>query len=158
MVDLTNLPTDSLYKFLALAGVVLFLASYTIPSLLLAKTQEAADQLLVEVAPLNVEAALIREELERAERLETPSSEQVERIRQRSYELRKLSSAIDARKEILIRKSRMLRGLAVATLVGGIFSMVVMWTGFGLWYFKLQRYQDMLLKSQAEAVVTSATE
>ncbi len=140
-----NLPTDNLYKFMAIAGVsIAFFSIY----LMFTRTEQGT----VRVDQLARESTLLSEEENQVE-LAWEKLKDKKGPRARSLE--------DARNEIKKRKARMhedtqaalrfaalnlwlVKELRVVSWVGFFLAIV----GFCLWYFRVQKYLDIAIRNQ----------
>lgn len=128
---LTGLPTDSLYKFMALSGVVtMLLVSWFYFTqkiqleLRLVDHGSYAHKLGDEVAALQGEA--------RAKKL---------------HEAQELIKADHEKHQILVSNLGMLRWMMVIGVSLGAF---LAFEGFWLWFHRIQKFQDLLLQKQCE--------
>lgn len=163
-MNFPNLPTDNLYKFLALTGVFLVLLCFGLLEYRLSRQVE-----------LNTEISLGKEAigfLERdLQRFGEKLSKELEQAAKNQRELTEysISLLIDEQKylENQSRKARQdmlalrkisdtaenyyerTKGLSPILLSGGILGIIIAFLGFYYWYERLQKYQDMLLRYQA---------
>jgi len=141
-----NLPTDNLYKFMAIAGV-----SIALFSIYLMFTR--AEQGTARVDQLERESTVLFEEEHQVEIA-------WEKLKDKTGPRAK--SLEDARNEIKKRKARnyeevqatmrfgklnllLVKDLQVAHYVGVVLAVV----GFFLWYFKVQRFMDKAIREEA---------
>ena len=140
-----NLPTDNLYKFMAIAGLSIALFSIYLMFTRAEQGTLRVDQLERESTVLLEEENQIELAWERLKEKAGPSSKSLE----------------DARNEIKKRKARMhedvqaakrfaelnlwlIKQLRVASIVGVLLAVV----GFFLWYFRVQKYLDIAIREQ----------
>lgn len=129
-MKIPSLPTDNLYKFLALFGLVLFITGLYFFNDLEKSTFRNIDELKIREA-LN----------EYAGELKLDSVAQFE-IRQDSirikHDINVLSKDLESFKKNMI-------GYFVILIFGGLLSVF----GFGRWYYKLQKFQDRIIENEA---------
>src|SRR6266446_6205472 len=103
MVAIPNLPTDNLYKFVALAGLSIVVLSVVLATAQHNATGDKIDQSNIDVAVLTVEAKRLKEELELAVAQPRPWAHDQRLLRQRQVELDARVAALVARRAILQR-------------------------------------------------------
>ncbi len=148
-MNIPTIPTDNLYKFMALTGVVLVIGSF----ILVWFKAERSQELLREYKQ---GAALIEAKIEIAELSDLLDQESRKRIG-KSSELRrevgvdraKLVVIEEELKLILEDKLMYMVFLIVSQVVGFSLSIV----GFKLWYERVQKYQDIILRRQGTSEV-----
>ncbi len=150
MVAIPNLPTDNLYKFVALAGLSIVVLSVVLPTAQQNATGDKIDQYTIDLAVLAVEVKNLKEELEIAVAQPRPSAHDQRLLRQRQLELDARVATITVRTAILKRlvekQGEVLGWMAVGLLTGLVLAVI----GFSLWYARVQRYQDQLLRAQGK--------
>ena len=169
-----NLPTDSLYKFCALAGIAVILISFFLVERLISELQGKVVNYVLEVRRAKIELTYLLKEQERLESL-IENSKQVKNKKRRdsgdkfaieysneevkqSYlalrQARKMTELKNAEIEVardenfrLIEKARHAWYVEImAVSIGSILTVY----GFLNWRRKIQVYQDAILKAQAE--------
>ena len=156
-MQLPSLPTDNLYKFIALSGLVLLVTAIVVP----VKIQDEIDKdfaRLVLIQQVKIDLAVLEwnqagsppKTLTTEEAIEKWRSSQKEKKEELQSRLRKLEvSGADAEFEyysaIRVRK----RWRRIAYCIGAI-GILLMCIGFRLWYVRLQKYQDKIIRRQAE--------
>lgn len=188
MIEPLKPPTDNLYKFIALAGVVIFILSVVYPfrwsmevdqrRLEVERDIEIAKFETVEKKALEMELNLARRLAEQASRLlraEITKSEKsggstrainetIDRLKKESSSFeakaRELSEKLSVSGRNTIERTYKLKlwkyydGYATFLFqvgsIGSTVGFILAVLGFYLWYVKLQRYQDVILKSQIE--------
>jgi hypothetical protein len=147
-MTLPNLPTDNLYKFLALSGLLLAVISFAFPMKLI---YEAREQLLsqqTEFEVLKIELESIHARVESAEMKGTLGTGEGRELLEKHYknEIALVKVNSQAAKIRLLSNEIESWKLWMAILVGlGIFFAVV---GFILWYQVVQAPADKLLRLQ----------
>jgi len=149
-MNLPNLPTDNLYKFVALSGLVIFLLSVIYPQtevwdieieiLRLSGEGKEIDYLLNEIEDDSDELVDIK--------LLTADEKKalVQNLVDLGLKSIKLETALD---EINIRNER-IGSLLIKMYVGIALGSAMMCFGFLSWYHRVQKYQDEIIKKEAE--------
>lgn len=184
-MNIPNLPTDNLYKFIALTGVIIFIITIFYPEY---QRTSIRDEIILynrELQKLNIEKDKSKRKLRgikmQVETLDKKSNCNCSsiindtiivrtRVTEGSKELVELSNQIDkliedyistnieldikgveivAKLDLINSKNEDLTTLTEATYFFGPFSMVLALFGFLLWYDNTQKYQDRVLKEQA---------
>lgn len=141
-IPIPSPPTDSLYKFMALLGAIMFIVAVALPSI---RKQELHTQYTDKIDKLNV----IARELQSAVDLDKPPEERNktrEIDRAAGFvmgEAKNLSDWLKQRQEIAAEQDSILyhvrwSGLAIAIL------------GFVFWYVNVQRWDDRMKKLEVE--------
>jgi hypothetical protein len=174
-MNFPQLPTDNLYKFMALVGVIVLLSSFVFPSYhmfeierqqVIARAEfevlKAKNDLLnSESAELDLEREHLKLDMERAKKGKA-SQESSKEIESRSQNLRDRYAEIRAKRHDILANSALIGGkleeierllkwmghYIVAMAVGGLVGVLLISSGFRLWYDRVQVYQDALLRKQ----------
>jgi hypothetical protein len=144
-------PTDNLYKFVAISGLILVVTSIIMYSLLRDNTSQA----LWEAIP-SLKAQQERLEAEWAsffKRQKTASTEASREQMQHSDDLDEASEKINQRcaqtNAAYESAAERLRNWS-CLLLSGIIGALMMAGGFFLWYRRVQKFQDLILASEAK--------
>jgi hypothetical protein len=147
-MNFPNLPTDNLYKFCALAGLIATILSIVLPNI-------ALHNLNLELIKTNGEIKVLEAEsrhFKAAENKDNLSPEEKTNLLEKSKELEikliQLNSKNDA-ENFLTAQARHWRSIG---FFGVFLGVLLVATGFILWYRKVQIYQDMILKKEAGGV------
>ena len=140
------LPTDNLYKFLALAGIALVLLGYVVPhdkaNELERRVAEIEAQKLVFLAELKV----LDKDTSRASKQKDVPAEELKDLGGRLLEVKRKFAEIDgAELQANTAKAQMEREkplFHIFTILGALFSVL----GFVLWYVVVQRPSDLITK------------
>lgn len=132
-MSLPTIPTDNLYKFLAIAGLVLII---TFEILYVSKGSQVTSRELALREDIELLQKRVNEKIDRGDAKE--ARELFLKLENQCTEYRKL--AFDVDHFDVIGKQRKL-----FDVVGAVMSII----GFGLWYDRVQKYQDIILKKQA---------
>jgi hypothetical protein len=150
-----GLPTDNLYKFMALSGVALMLAAALLAYGSFRRIQSLADALGAETSVAMVKADRIIAETLRAVDDSTLTGQERERrlmeLRTPTFALGEQAVSLQARSKGLLRDLKRLSDdvdgwLIVLWTLGGVLASL----GFWLWYMRVQRYQDTILRYEVE--------
>ncbi|MBM4273084.1 MAG: hypothetical protein FJ134_01275 [Deltaproteobacteria bacterium] len=151
-------PTDNLYKFLALSGLVLVIFSIVFPlsrisdiNLKLLEFEMQSDVLEVELKYLEQDTA---EWVEK----ENPTPEEQEMLRKRTLELRIKHTELKGRIRQINGLINEVKENWKILKVGGTVGMAFSFIGFGLWLFRIQLPSDLLLQKQVKNFKTSSDE
>jgi hypothetical protein len=146
-MDFSKLPTDNLYKFMALFGVAFVLFSFYFVHTQIYKFVDKVLEASLEKEILTVEIKQAEELADDLRKLQNPTKEE-------SKELKEIVHDIERRKVLLQEKERMLavwnKKIKSTFLYGDVlvvFGFIFIFLGFPLWYFRVQRYQDMAIQS-----------
>jgi hypothetical protein len=148
-MNIPNLPTDSLYKFIALSGLFILLLSVIYP---LYRENELGQRLLTfegEVEILNVDISfqleLAKNTKSHSFSLDDPDIPQILRFKEATAKLE------TQRKQITFLSSEIDRYKRFRW-IGICLGMVMILSGFTLWYYRVQRFQDLLLYREAKKI------
>ena len=147
MIAPPNLPTDNLYKFMALAGVSIVVLSTVLFSIQLSAMSEKTDQLTLEIASLEAETKNLEADVDRAERAPTRDTQL---LRQRHSELAVQMAVMGARNAVLRRVTANTGRSQTLMVIGWLVGMLIAAVGFVLWYTRVQTFQDQILRAQAK--------
>jgi hypothetical protein len=135
------LPTDSLYKFLALAGLTIVIVSFAVPLGLLLSNQNEMTTLSVEIAGVRADIASAQEALTI---LPTSPNDQA-RTRELldvSGKLRRRLAELQPKLDAIHRLNRRANDLAWLALGGPVVGLILSGVGFWLWWTRLQQHVD----------------
>lgn len=126
-----SLPTDNLYKFIALFGLVIIIASGFYKYLAITAAQTSVSELRISQAKLPIE------------NMNVDAMSQAKLSEWRSELSISKAKITNAKEEVAFYKLYDYRA-NIFMLLGFLISSA----GFVLWYFKLQRYQDAGIKAK----------
>ncbi|HDY8053425.1 hypothetical protein [Vibrio vulnificus] len=141
MIDVPSLPTDSLYKFLALSGVFIMAFSLYTYARFYTLTKSKAFELEAGVEELDAEVSFFERQVhpEQSDLLKT-------RIKhQRSKVL--LKELIWYRKQLIV--------IGLLTSIFASLGGFMAFQGFNLWYWKIQVHQDRLTELKVDELEKS---
>ena len=125
-MNIPALPTDNLYKFMALSGIVLIVFSFLLPWRAANRSQELlrdvkANLRIIDTLPLS-------------------SDERAKLLGNSVKNLEELKLIIEKDKPFYM----------IAFIIGETFGIVLCISGFTLWYKRVQKYNDQILIQQAK--------
>jgi hypothetical protein len=156
-VDLASLPTDSLYKFVALSGVALALLSFYLLVTRSLHVWERVDQLSFLSARVGVELDVVEKNVERAKAQPTLSDAEHALMGRKIARIKKLHANEKVRLEIARRLTAELHRLVLIAGIATALGIIVASAGFRLWYTRSQAPQDELLRLQVEQARAAST-
>jgi hypothetical protein len=150
MPTLAQLPTDNLYKFIALAGVALvFFGIYLFVSHL-SKVETKLEDLQHAMARAGAEIAYLEREIAGRQLADISAEERVE-FGERVLNARLLHEENVVNTAIVARLNTRLRLLLSVGKIVVVLGLVLTVIGFALWYVNTQGPQDQLLQAQLKS-------
>jgi len=145
-MDIPSLPTDNLYKFLAIAGVMLFGFSFAFPMVQIDELDLKYAVWRSDLDLMGLEIQIADESIKMAEGRKNLSSKEVLELKRNNQDnRRKLLQIKNKLRELDVIHQRII--FYRWFFVGGIILGAVMaFAGFGLWYYRIQRPLDIQLK------------
>ena len=142
-------PTDSLYKFVAISGLVLVVVAVVV---WLQTWQDYTAAVIDAVDPMSDAKRAVIDNYEALTSAAEPDEEQrQERIRQTGRRAEEAERrAQNALMKVKVANARYDRFQTLGTVLC-IVGFAAMILGFILWYRRIQRYQDRIIKKQAES-------
>lgn len=137
------LPTDNLYKFLALSGVALVALSFIYPIRRLGELEAKTIETEVQVSTLEIEVRDITADIDAAERGH-PDTDEVKTLRKRNSASEVKSAELRGRAKLLNALQHDLEWTRRVLLALGVVGLFLSTLGFLLWYFRIQRPADVL--------------
>ncbi len=149
-MNLPALPTDNLYKFLALSGVALVVFSFIFPLDRLAAIQLKRVEMQTQAEVLLVELSNLEKEVDRAAGREKVSDEVLKDLQARRLQLAiKHAEVNGAKAQVAVLLEQFERAWSV--LIVGMFAGIALANvGFFLWYYRVQKPADLLARKQLE--------
>ncbi|MGN6280357.1 hypothetical protein [Frateuria sp.] len=141
-MNLPTLPTDNLYKFMALAGIVLMLFSVVYPFQRLQELEIRAIDSRTQLAIVGQRVALLQFQVKAMEKDPAATDEKILALRSKSTDLgiEALRGVGENKKnEALLSQLRLFAGISLFTSLGGL---VLAIAGFLLWYLRIQKPSD----------------
>lgn len=178
LTEIPRLPTDSLYKFMAIVGIVLFIVSISLPLIFIVPITERTYEIKTEIDVLNIEVNdLVTKTIILLNRLgitvdgseditienykgigsirdlEVDSDEETQEINQiikLNTQYRKKVAELENRNESHKILVDLYRGTRTTTNILGYLSIALIAVGFYYWHVRLQVYLDKIIKSEAQ--------
>ena len=162
-MNIPNLPTDNLYKFIALSGIVLIILSLVLPNVEVTKLENKQEEsslavpaLQKQINDLNLSLSILESDTATTS-MNKLSKQDLTKLRERIIEL--ANKTYDARAEFDQNKiksdsvgssiNKLSQELSFYSYLMNM-GFVLMITGFILWYFRLQKYLDLIVKKEAD--------
>jgi len=156
-MQIPSLPTDNLYKFLAIAGLVIIVLSVVGPwsryEQLTSKTIEVETQTSIYkkgIASVELAIMKLKEEWKKAksEKERELLQSRLDELQRQIRQLEIIIPEIAGKKALHQRFMETTAIFVVAGACGLVLGVVLSIVGFVLWYRRVQRYQDAILKQQ----------
>jgi hypothetical protein len=149
-------PTDNLYKFLALSGVLLVIFTLYLPFSMMNELRLMIDLLQPEASSLEAKVDFWNEDKEILEaRQSIASDEEKEDLEQRKRILETRIAFANAKMEAINRLGKQMMVYEKYIKVFAVFGWCLVFLGFGLWYSKLQKFEDKKIKRETEKEIMS---
>ena len=153
-MNIPQVPTDSLYKFIAITGLLCVVIGLTVPIISTENFQLEASTLSTQiqddsaqVSNNDVKVALLTKEVLNEKQPDYQNSQSAFDLYAQSKILANQAGADDALFRDLVSNFELQTKMLFLTAFLGILIAAI---GFILWYLKLQRYQDAILRHEAE--------
>lgn len=150
-MEVPNLPTDNLYKFMAIAGVVLVVFGLSFPLRIAGKLQLQLIEARTEVDLSRVRADRLSERVERWKAMPEQTPEQAEKFRD-DLQLLREKSVQDVG---LVSKVGAIFSQLIFLIVAGsastLYGYILARRGFKLWYERVQRPNDLRLAKDSSS-------
>lgn len=146
----SSIPTDNLYKFMAITGLVFIVLCLYWYNKQLHEVMMESIELRSQVESMAKINSILDEKKKIVEGTESSTSKDAMEILNERAALLKESPTISKRWErlfFLTNEFIRLKKILILSLVLGVATTCA---GFFLWYMKLQRYQDVLMKREAQ--------
>jgi len=148
-VNIPNLPTDNLYKFIALVGVVVLLAASYFPIIKARELRLAKIEIEGQMRLLEIEVQHLQDTSKQLGSNETIGDCNREELVGKAYKLKMKNEEIKTNSkkvEVIGIDYELIRKIQVAGMILGF---ILSAFGFFLWYFRIQKYQDKQLKKNS---------
>jgi hypothetical protein len=160
-VNLPSFPTDNLYKFIALAGLTLFIVCFLYPSISIQPVLKRSTDLAATSAKMAIDAKAGQEKSERDRKtvLNAPQSnlQQAEQLYEEDRKLlaeqEKSGAQFKYDEQFLEAEVGLFQHYQSLCSVGQVVGLAVCACGFIFWYFKLQRHQDRAIAQEVTNTV-----
>ena len=148
-MNIPNLPTDNLYKFIALVGVVVLLAASYFPIIKARELRLAKIEIEGQMRLLEIEVQHLQDTTKQLGSNETIGDCNREELVGKAYKLKMKNEEIKTNSkkvEVIGIDYELIRKIQVAGMILGF---ILSAFGFFLWYFRIQKYQDKQLKKNS---------
>jgi hypothetical protein len=158
---LPALPTDNLYKFVAISGLVLVVVGVIVPIRLQTDIERRLAPMVAGLAAATEHMVAMSRALDPRPtdgaatglRITPMEQEAIDKTGAEADRLMKLAEDAGFSPVELRAAKRWIQ----VSISAGLAGVVMMGIGFGLWYGKVQKYQDQLLKAEAMAKAKAAS-
>lgn len=148
-----ELPTDNLYKFMALGGLTLAGFFFWIFWKRADALRDRAEAHLQDEKELTAEAEAIRAQIELGRLLPEPErSAQLPVLTALLAKVQLRAAGLDARYKSLESATAEIHRIGWSAIGFAVIGIIIANIGFGLWYTRVQRYQDIILHATADSV------
>lgn len=148
-MDFPNLPTDNLYKFIALVGVVVLLVASYFPIIKARELKLAMIEIEGKTRILEIEVQHLPDRTKQLKSNETIGDCNREELVDKAYKLKMKNEELKTNSkklEVIGIDYEIIRKIQTAGMVLGF---ILSAFGFFLWYFRIQKYQDKQLKKNS---------
>jgi hypothetical protein len=136
-MNVPNLPTDNLYKFIAISGVTLCISCLALNTFAYQNFSERRVELLGQLQSIKSDQDEINVSVETLD----ISKKQIDAVKTK---LESAGNEVRALREPFDKSTRWYNAGAIIGFLGAIF-------GFVLWYFRVQKYEDILLINKVKS-------
>ena len=153
-MNLPNVPTDNLYKFMAITGLLTTFISVGVFEYAIEKVSMSTDQVMLEATKLEIESTKVSQDLDRLDkeigkiRLISTIQKINEKIQVQenlNTENKILLAEIKSRNLQNIRHAKLLKEYYFLYVLGVLGGLTLSFWGFRLWYTRVQKIEDELL-------------
>jgi len=138
-----NIPTDNLYKFMSVFGLVVLISSATFKYFAITEIQKSVAILMVSIAEVQVQSQAILRDAEKATLKKVEFKNKADQIK---IQIEIAKAKANSAKE----KIAMFNDFNTKANYMFIFGFVLSVPGFFLWYIKLQQYLDREIKRKSK--------
>jgi hypothetical protein len=143
-MNIPNLPTDNLYKFLALTGIIILIFSIAVTEIRLTELESESDYYLTQKGELYFDIQSLNSDLDRI------TDKEIFELKRLKNEIRIRVFKLSRTKELLLKKSKQTRTVFRWSIFGVLSGLLISVFGFVLWYNRVQRYLDYKLKLETK--------
>jgi hypothetical protein len=140
-VALPNLPTDNLYKFMAIAGLTLVVYSLIAPFALLNRNLEKIESVASEAAAIGADVKLLNESL-KVDPVTPGDREEAGKRLEQSADVARRNAVLGVKREMVHRLNQQNLVVEIAGIVALLVGSALAVAGFYLWYDRVQKYLD----------------
>lgn len=154
-MQIPTLPTDNLYKFIALSGLLIVLVSFFIPICIMHQVNMQRFDIEADVNVAIEESRRLENKTNLLRQSMKDKSITKEEARLKNDEFDKISekntmNGIRLKSQLNKLKFTIeeIKDLKWLVLIGCGLGVVIAWAGFLLWYKRLQKYQDIIIRNE----------
>jgi hypothetical protein len=143
------IPTDNLYKFIAIFGLIIFVLAIIYPRKALNELYLQGLEIHGQIKIIELQKDSIEKKIESLTLLDKRMFEEREECLKDSFNLQLKTQELDNLNErncYLVKEHKSYLKYSCAGIIIGI---IMIFLGFTLWYFRLQVYQDKIIKKEA---------
>jgi|CXWL01.1.fsa_nt_gi biopolymer transport protein ExbB/TolQ len=141
-MNLPSLPTDNLYKFVALTGLALLALSLTFPVSKIIELQMAVTESQALRAKLDIQDDTVERALQKLEKSISPSAGEVASVRELHEQRKLMQIELDKTSKLNTYQLEWIQLYRSASIIGLILGSVLATLGFRFWYIRVQRPLD----------------
>ena len=149
-MHMPSLPTDNLYKFLAVSGLVIFIFSQVLPVIRISEIRMKLVEVRTQSNILKVLSEELEEDIAIWKNKTSLTPEEKDSFRKRLIEIRIKTAELRGRFEQVESLNRDLDYLMILFWGGLLIGVGISVLGFLAWYFIVQKPNDLLLRKQVE--------
>jgi hypothetical protein len=147
-MDYPNIPTDNLYKFLAIGGLVVFIFSIVYPTGKLLELEFQLADFKAGREKINIERNFLNKEIEILEKKESVGSNEIKVIRDKLLQQELKEADFNAQAEKIQVSFKWIQDFQWLAIIGSLLGVILEAIGFTAWYLRVQHPQDQLLEKQ----------
>ena len=151
-MDIPQLPTDNLYKFKALVGVVLAVFVFCFPALKTMELRLQSYDLNTHIEKLKIETEFLSNELKLLRENKNPTNEELKVIDQKGLLNQTRAAELLGDNAKIEYQRGMLKASVIFMIIGSLLGLTLAVSGFREWHFHVQHPQDVLLRLQVESL------
>ncbi len=151
ITDKFSPPTDNLYKFLALLGIIVFLASWILPLLSIQQTEEELNIIEPQVYKYAERVDIWINDSESLQNDPTASEQAKDENEKTLKELKIEGAELQGKMQQIYRLKNKIENLKSFSLLGQIISCIFIFGGGYMWYKKTQAPIDKILQNESES-------
>jgi hypothetical protein len=148
-MDILKPPTDNLYKFIAISGLLIILASFVFPQILY-------KDYAMKFAEIEGDLRVLERQMDTLNSIKDTESDDPRQKKEDDIEKNRIEIEFEKglaeafrKREIRVALSNYAHRWQIFGYIGMSFGLVMMSSGFYLWYSRLQKYEDKLMKCKA---------
>lgn len=152
-----NPPTDNLYKFIAISGVVILILSVGFPF-------SKATNLSVKEVEITGDYIILLEDSKFGDAPralftgdQKKSKEHIDFLNKQTKESKRHLRVVEQKERIAKILKQEIRFYTWVGIVGGALGLAISLCGFFLWYSRVQKYEDIILKNRTEEQIERKT-